>query len=235
MGRFCVNCGAEIRNEAVFCGNCGNPVANQSHNSGPAARHHMSGRVGFSERINHPEVIKELEERKKKGNGCIVIGILLPFIIYLIVSFTSEEVSTKDALVFGGGISLVLLLLFLFASYLSNAKRGWDGIVIDKQMKNKSRRFRDGCVENYIRYTVYFRTDSGKKEYSVTNSNDGPDYRDYYDYLNVGDRVRYYPQLSFRYEKYDKSKDREIPCMFCKTMNNIQNDRCEACNNLLFK
>lgn len=94
---------------------------------------------------------------------------------------------------------------------------------------------RDGEVQHYIECTVYFRTDSGKKKVSVGRSNGNPEFRDYYDYLNVGDRVRYYPQLAFSYEKYDKSHDGIIPCMFCKKMNDIQDDRCEACNCLLFK
>jgi hypothetical protein len=38
----------------------------------------MPGLVGFSGRINDPEVIKEIEDRNKKGRGCIFIGILLP-------------------------------------------------------------------------------------------------------------------------------------------------------------
>lgn len=235
MGKFCTNCGAELYDNAVFCGKCAMSVANQSHNNGAVSNYNLPRYIGFSERINDPEVIKQIEHNNKKGRGCIFIGIPLPFIIFLIVSFVSEEIRTADALVFGGGISVVFLLFYLFGSYLTNAKRSWDGVVIDKKTKNKSRRFRDGEVQNYIEYTIYFRTDSGKKEYSVSNSYGAPDYRDYYDYLNVGDRVRYHPQLPFKYEKYDKSHDSEIPCMFCKTINDIQNDRCEVCNCLLFK
>jgi hypothetical protein len=235
MGKFCTNCGTELDTEARFCVKCGKAVANQSHNIDSIPNYNMPGLIGFSERINDPEVMKKIEDRNKKGRGCIIIGIPLPLIIFLIVSFASEEVRTVDALVFGGGVSAVFLLFYIFGSFLISAKRSWDGIVIDKKCKNKSRRMRDGDVQNYIEYTIYFRTDSGKKEFSVSRSNGGPDYRDYYDYLNVGDRVRYYPQLAFKYEKYDKSHDSVIPCMFCKTMNDIQSDCCKACNSLLFK
>jgi hypothetical protein len=235
MGRFCVNCGTELSDIALFCQECGRAVANQSHNIGPISNYNMPVLIGFSERINDPEVMKEIEDRDKKGRGCMIIGIPLPLVFFLIVSLATEEVSTADALVFGGGISVVFLLFYLFGSFLINPKRSWDGIVIDKKSKNKSRRMRDGDMQNYIQYTIYFRTDSGKKELSVSHSNGAPDYRDYYDYLNVGDRVRYHPQLAFKYEKYDKTHDSVIPCMFCKTMNDIKSDRCEACHCLLFK
>lgn len=222
MGKFCTNCGAELKDKAAFCGNCGSAVTNRSHNSGSLSGNGMQGLVGFSGRINDPEVIKEIEDRYKKGRGCIFIGIPLPFIIFLIVSFASDEVNTVDALVFGGGISVVFLLFYLFAAFLTNPKRSWDGIVTGKELENKTRRFRDGDIEHYIQCTVSFRTDSGKKQLSAATSNDNPEFKVYYDYLNVGDCVRYHPQLPFKYEKYDKSHDSEIPCMFCKTMNDIQ-------------
>lgn len=55
-----------------------------------------------------------------------------------------------------------------------------------------------------------------------------------YDYLSVGDRVRYHPAFE-TYEKYDKSKDKIIYCNVCRMMNPVANDRCKRCDNLLFK
>jgi ribosomal protein S27AE len=101
MGKFCTNCGAQLKDKAAFCSNCGSAVAAQSHSSGSLSGNSMPGLVGFSRRINDPEVIKEIEDRNKKGRGCIFIGIPLPFIIFLIVSFVSDEVDTLDAIVFG--------------------------------------------------------------------------------------------------------------------------------------
>jgi hypothetical protein len=54
-----------------------------------------------------------------------------------------------------------------------------------------------------------------------------------YDYLDIGDRVRYHPALE-TYEKYDKSKDEVIYCNVCRRGTRF-NDRCERCKNLLFK
>lgn len=235
MGKFCTNCGAELKEKSAFCGECGKAPVNQSQNVNSISNQNMSGFVGFSGRINDPEVIKNIEDDNKKGRGCIFIGIPLPLIILLIAGVVTDEVSTTDALVIGGGISFVFLIGYLFASSLGKAKHTWDGVVTDKKTKNKIRRFRDGEVQSYTEYTVYFRTDKGKKEMSVKRSYNDPEFNIYYNYLSIGDRVRYHPRLSFKYEKYDKSRDSVIPCMFCKTMNDIRNDRCESCNRLLFK
>lgn len=239
MAKFCTYCGSELNYQAKFCGKCGMEVVNQTNVNNPSANssaaYNVPLSIGFSDRINNPEVINTIDERKKRGRGCIFIGIPLPLIILLIVSYASEELGLNDALVFGGGLSFVFLIIYINTSIISNAKRSWDGIVVNKKTKNRSRRYSDGDVQNYTEYIIYFRTDSGKKKLSVNNSMSSPEYRDYYDYLNVGDRVRYHPHLSFMYEKYDKTKDKYIPCMFCKTMNDIHSDRCEDCNNLLFK
>ena len=66
MGRFCENCGAELYDKALFCRECGRKIADQSHSAGSLSANDMPGYVGFSERINDPEVIKEIEERDKR-------------------------------------------------------------------------------------------------------------------------------------------------------------------------
>jgi phosphoheptose isomerase len=73
MGKFCINCGAELKDKAAFCGNCGSAVANQSHSSGSLTGNSMPGLVGFSGHINDPEVIKKIEDGNKKGRGCIFL------------------------------------------------------------------------------------------------------------------------------------------------------------------
>ncbi|MGI6616222.1 MAG: hypothetical protein ACOX30_09480 [Dethiobacteria bacterium] len=88
----------------------------------------------------------------------------------------------------------------------------------------------DGNYSTYTEFTTVINTDAGKKR---TIREKGSQ-RHMYDYLAVGDRVRFYPRFG-TYEKYDKSKDRIIYCNICSMMNPIQNDRCQRCHNLLFK
>ncbi len=131
----------------------------------------------------------------------------------------------------GVGLAFVILIVGLF--FLRGTKKPmWEGRVVDKS--KKERRERRGKDDNYYRtymeYKTFIKTDSGKKK-TIVERDSG---RHMYDYLEVGDRVRYHPSFG-TYEKFDKSKDRIIYCNVCSMMNPIQNDRCKRCDNLLFK
>jgi len=103
------------------------------------------------------------------------------------------------------------------------------GVVTNKFSKEQYEH-RDDASRTYTEYTVVITTDAGRKKTIVEKGSR----QKMYDYLDVGDRVRYHPMFG-TYEKYDKSKDSIIYCNVCSVMNPIQNDRCRWCNNLLFK
>jgi len=240
MAKYCQNCGTELKAEANFCHGCGGAITSQTVETGSAQVNSKPfGSVGFSDKIHDPKIAESIKKGKKSARGCAFILVPLPLIIYLIVSFVSDEVETIDALVIGGAISGVLLLISFLSFFISNAKRGWDGVVTDKRHQNKTRRVKNGDnweIEHYEEYVLTFRTDSGKTERCVERFSGGRAVSvDYYHYLEIGDRVRYYPQLNYRYEKYDKSRDSLIPCMMCKEFNDIHNDICDSCGNPLFK
>ena len=91
-------------------------------------------------------------------------------------------------------------------------------MVIKKIEKRRDSHDReDGSVQSYWDYIVLIRTDRGKKK-RIVERQDG---RSMYDYLDVGDRVRYHPALE-SYEKYDKSKDEVIYCNVCHLRNSIK-------------
>jgi hypothetical protein len=122
----------------------------------------------------------------------------------------------------------IVNLLFLYGA----KKPPWEGTVVNKYSKERSEH-RGGEDDNYRTYTEFttvINTDAGKKR--TIREKDSQ--RHMYDYLAVGDRVRFHPRFG-TYEKYDKSKDRIIYCNICSMMNPIQNDRCQRCHNLLFK
>jgi hypothetical protein len=234
----CSACGAELPEGAEFCIGCGaavNPAVPQpmepSQAAAPALSQGGMGLVGFSDRYNCPEILAAAQKNKKSSIGCMWILVFVPLIGFPIAGLLMEDFPFGESLVIGIGIALVMLIINLLALRRTNQPM-WEGVVVNKYSKEKSEH-RGGEDDNYRTYTEYttiINTDAGKKK-TIVEKDSG---RDMYDYLSVGDRVRFHPRFG-TYEKYDKSKDRIIYCNVCSMMNPIQNDRCKRCNNLLFK
>ena len=250
---FCPNCGSKLPDGAAFCSACGaktqasvpgvctacgaavNPAAPEtvqpSRTAASLPPQGGAGLVGFSDRYNCPEILAAAQKNKKFSIGCMWILVFVPLIGFPIAGLLMDDFPFGESLVIGVGIALVMLVINLLA--LRKTKQPmWEGVVVNKYSKEKSEH-RGGGDDNYRTYTEYttiINTDAGKKK-TIVEKDSG---RDMYDYLSVGDRVRFHPRFG-TYEKYDKSKDRIIYCNVCSMMNPIQNDRCKRCNNLLFK
>ena len=234
----CSACGAELPEGAEFCIGCGvavNPAVPQpmepSQAAAPALSQGGMGLVGFSDRYNCPEILAAAQKNKKSSIGCMWILVFVPLIGFPIAGLLMEDFPFGESLVIGICIALVMLIINLLALRMTNQPM-WEGVVVNKYSKEKSEH-RGGEDDNYRTYTEYttiINTDAGKKK-TIVEKDSG---RYMYDYLSVGDRVRFHPRFG-TYEKHDKSKDRIIYCNVCSMMNPIQNDRCKRCNNLLFK
>jgi hypothetical protein len=229
INMFCYNCGNKLPEGALFCANCGTQVGQDQANSVAQPRGDQQPRnlVGFSELYNHPEILEAARSNRKSSILFMWILVIVPLIGFPIAGLLMDDFPFGESLVIGTGIALVMLIINLLA--LRRAKKPmWEGVVTNKFTKEKYEH-KDDSSSTYTEYTVAITTDTGKKKTIVARRN-----REMYDYLSVGDRVRYHPQFG-TYEKYDKSKDRIIYCNVCSMMNQIQNDRCKRCNNLLFK
>ena len=232
---FCPNCGNKLPEGAEFCIGCGKAVnlrtpepmeVSQAASSAPSQGD--AGLVGFSDRCNSPEILAAAQKNKKSSIGCMWILVFVPLIGFPIAGLLMDDFPFGESAVIGVGIALVMLIINVFA--LRRAKLPmWEGIVTNKFSKEKYEH-KDNVSRTYTEYTVAITTDTGKKKTIVEKDSR----RDMYDYLDVGDKVRFHPKFG-TYEKYDKSKDRIIYCNVCSMMNPIQNDRCKRCNNLLFK
>ena len=232
----CAACGAAIPDGAEFCINCGK-AANRATPAMPtqaasfAPPQDDAGLIGFSDKCNSPEILAAAQKNKKFSIGCMWILVFVPLIGFPVAGLLMDDFPFGESLVIGVGIALVMLVVNLLA--LRRTKQPmWEGVVVNKYSKEKSEH-RGGQEDNYRTYTEYttiINTDAGKKK-TIVEKDSG---RHMYDYLSVGDRVRFHPRFG-TYEKYDKSKDRIIYCNVCSMMNPIQNDRCKRCNNLLFK
>ena len=88
--------------------------------------------------------------------------------------------------------------------------------------------YTSGEPETYTEYTTVIKPTWVRKTITVRESR-----RYMYDYLSVGDRVRYH-QVSVHMKNMINQRQ-YIYCNVCTVMNPIQNDRCKRCNNLLFK
>jgi len=234
----CTACGATLPEGAEFCIGCGKAV--NSATSEPMEPHHVAtpappqsgaGLVGFSDRYNCPEILAAAQKNKKFSIGCMWILVFVPLIGFPVAGLLMDDFPFGESIIIGMGIALVMLVFNLLA--LRRTKQPmWEGVVVNKYSKEKSEH-RGGEDDNYRTYTEYttiINTDAGKKK-TIVEKDSG---RHMYDYLSVGDRVRFHPRFG-TYEKYDKSKDRINYCNVCSMMNPIQNDRCKRCNNLLFK
>ena len=235
---FCPNCESKLPEGAEFCIGCGKAVnlrtpepmeASQAASSAPPQGD--AGPVGFSDRCNSPEILAAAQKNKKSSIGCMWILVFVPLIGFPIAGLLMDDFPFGESLVIGVGIALVMLVVNLLG--LRRTKQPmWEGVVVNKYSKEKSEH-RGGEDDNWRTYTEYntiINTDAGKKK-TIVEKDSG---RHMYDYLSVGDRVRFHPRFG-TYEKYDKSKDRIIYCNVCSMINPIQNDRCKRCNNLLFK
>ena len=234
----CAACGAKLPEGAEFCIGCGAAVSpavpqpmEPSRAAAPARSQGGTGLVGFSDRYNCPEILAAAQKNKKFSIGCMWILVFVPLIGFPVAGMLMDDFPFGESLVIGVGIAAVMLIVNLLA--LRKTKQPmWEGVVVNKCSKEKSEH-RGGEDDNYRTYTEYttiINTDAGKKK-TIVEKDSG---RHMYDYLSVGNRVRFHPKFG-TYEKYDKSKDRIIYCNVCSMMNPIQNDRCKRCNNLLFK
>lgn len=234
----CTACGMALPEGAEFCIGCGaavHPAVPQpmesSRAAAPARSQGGTGLVGFSDRYNCHEILAAAQKNKKFSIGCMWILFFVPLIGFPIAGLLMDDFPFGESIIIGMGIALVMLVFNLLA--LRRTKQPmWEGVVVNKYSKEKSEH-RGGEDDNYRTYTEYttiINTDAGKKK-TIVEKDSG---RHMYDYLSVGDRVRFHPKFG-TYEKYDKSKDRIIYCNVCSMMNPIQNDRCKRCNNLLFK
>lgn len=186
--------------------------------------------VGWSDVANSPEMVETVKKNRRSAMGWTWVLTLLFPVGFLIAGLLSHEVPLNEALIIGIGLGLLILAINLWR-IAGMKKPVWDGVVMKKVEKKRYKRDNDdGSSQSYMEYIVLIRTERGKKKRIVERQRG----RDMYDYLDVGDRVRYHPALE-TYEKYDKSKDQVIYCNVCRLRNSIRNDRCERCNNLLFK
>ena len=169
---------------------------------------------GWSERLEHPDIVAGLKKRRKRAIGCGIVFIALAF-------------------KYGGVIAGVLLVCTALTALANACKKPFEGEVTDKKEElRRSKSDKKGEVSYTKEYVTYVKLSTGgTKKIVETTARDASAWK----YLKVGDRFRFHPKLAFPYELYDKSKAEKLFCPVCGKENPVEADRCKKCHAPLVK
>ncbi len=259
MAEFCSNCGARLADNTNFCPNCGaaQNAAQTGRNTAPQYPHAPSNpydtpayrtpgqagtgavrqgtpAIGFSDRVNHPEILAAVKKNRKAAGIFSFFLVPVPLIGFLIYGLVSDKTEIRQALLTGGIVSLVFLAFALYGFAKQRKSNSYEATVIDKKTRLTYRHNRsdDNVRDMITEYVTVVRTTDGKTKKIVEQ--DGS-LITAWDYLQVGDRFRYHPQFIFPYELYDKTKAPYIACVSCPAKNPPEADRCHKCGLPLLK
>lgn len=229
---YCTKCGAILSENDKFCASCGTVIDFKFDEGNPRT---IGGPIGFSSKINDPSFTKYINKSNRWAvvfSAILAVAAIVGFFIY---GQTSSEMENPQALFIGMGIGGMFVIIALFQVIARKRSRTWDGVVIDKTIKKKSRQqscgsdTNDYYIQYFTEYSVIVQDKTGKKHRMVTE-----DDNTVYNYYKIGDCVRHHAGLN-SYEKYDKSKDSIIFCNACATLCSINDDVCFRCNCPLLK
>ncbi len=237
---YCASCGAEIPDNAKFCTACGSQVAQAapqpqasqaaSQPRAPQAAPQPVQRIGYSTRINDPAFAKYVKHTKQWAMlFAVILAVIAVVAAYIAGEKGWDNMSNPESLYIGLGVGGMFIAIALFTN-LSRKRLGttWDGTVVDKKVKKKTRHDDDGS-EDYLEYTVFIRSDQGKRHTLKAEDDDTV-----YNYYKIGDRVRHHSGLN-SYEKYDKTGDKIIFCNACASLCDIEDEYCFRCKCPLLK
>ena len=218
LHNYCSKCGANVKGAQGICPSCGKTLSEELLYEN--IEQVGAGGIGYSDITDH-ESFKAYKKYTKKVQ---MIGFPL-IAVFLIVVLIVMGTGPITAVLAGIFTYILMLIIGLFSG---RKKPSWEGTV---EKKSYYRRRRRDKADQDI-YTVVFRTDSGKKKSQKWINNSV-----IYDYLTEGDRVRFLGNLGspYAYEKYDKSKEIEIPCVSCGAKMDPRYDYCTACGSILLK
>lgn len=144
-----------------------------------------------------------------------IMLIVMPFALAVIACIIGIAVGNPAVGIGGGALVFVICFVVVICTLV---KRGvaktWDGEVVELYCASSD--------EGPDSYVIVCRTDVGKKR-KVQD----PSGHALFDYLEVGDRVRFHPRLNYPLEKYDKTRDSVLVCPFCGTWSKLDAVACE--------
>ena len=223
---ICPNCGMSVKDGSRFCEECGARLEQAVSDGYEPAAAYLA--PGYSRRIESEAVLAALKKQKRATRIVGLIVIILPLIGFGIYGTVSDAMELWQAMFAGVVISVIMAVSTLVVSLKAKLAKPFEGTLTGKKRTRHVRRSNDGIRQSRHDYILYITDVDGKRHKKKTTPT-------MYNYLNEGDRLRYLPQFPLYFEKYDKSRDAEIPCLFCGRMNPVENDSCSFCHNPMIK
>lgn len=225
---YCTGCGKPAEKNSAVCPFCGMPYGKEKY-AGKSA--YGAGGLGWSDQVTNP-----CFKSHRRKNLVISLVLMIVFCIALYAGLTlSGQLDPVGGLpVFGGIMAIIWIIwiIWLIASFVS--RKDWEGVVENKNTYTKIVR-KGSSDDNDNTYTedvyeIHFRKNDGRRKKLVSRR-----VSEWYDYLNIGEIVRYHGKNMDYYEKYDKRHDTVIPCASCGTKRDSRDTYCGRCGAVLLK
>lgn len=229
---FCWNCGSKVDKNARECPRCGARYAGKAKYGSAAAL--GAGGVGWSDKASDPFFRGYAGKYTKLSIiWMIALSLIIPAIL-LISGQVEPEGEGLVVLIVVPAVIWVIGLVFLLKKF-GGRDKSWDGVVENKTEEQKTRREKEGNQNtrtvSYMEYVITIRRQDGGTKRLVSQDNAAN-----YTYFNIGDHVRFHDKKYLKYlEKYDKSRDAELFCAACGTLNDARDNYCGRCGAPMLK
>ena len=170
-----------------------------------------------------------LAKQRKASNRVAGFIVPIPLVGFAIYGLLSDTMEFPRALLYGEIVSAVFLIFSWIGKRQSSGKNAYEGVVVDKRTRYRSRR---GGETGWNELITVVRTAAGEQKQIVERDNSRTPA---WEYLQIGDQFRYHPELAFPYELFDKSRAPYLPCPICQKKNPLTNDNCSKCGAPLLK
>ncbi|MBR2460257.1 MAG: hypothetical protein IKB34_03400 [Clostridia bacterium] len=193
--------------------------------------------MAYSDKINHKR-IKRFRLRRRVLPIAITVG--STGVLTAIVGASGRLNSPRSFAL----LAIFAALMFVATGAKRLFDRTFDGVVTDKKLRRVTKVEGKRALDA-DRYMLFVTDGNGKvHETAIVESVEDSEHSnagevfsrpaDAIEYFRRGDRVRHHAGMQM-YEKEDKSKDRNVLCCGCLTLNDIALEQCRSCGLPLLK
>ena len=186
--------------------------------------------IGYSKVINTPEFQKHI---KKNANASFIFSLILiplPLIGFTLYSKITDKMEFQESIKISLIISAVFLIFAIYSYLKTKMTKPYEAVVENKletqEQYHKNSDVDDKHIMYYTKYTIVVRTTDGKKK-KIIETSKSPTIA--WDYMQIGDKFKFHPNLGWPYELYNKNTVNYIPCSICRKKNSLSDTHCQKC------